>query len=56
MKTLIRADDEKYQALIELELVDFPTNCITDKDKYNYLRSNEPLDHMNMVKTYTMFL
>jgi hypothetical protein len=28
----------------------------TDAEKYNYLRSREPFDHMNMVKTYTMFL
>jgi hypothetical protein len=56
MKTLIRADDEKYKSLIQLNLVEFPTECVTDREKYDYLRSNEPFDYMNMVRTYTMFL
>lgn len=52
----MRADNEKYKALIVLNLVKFPDHVQTEQDKYDYLRMQEPFDHMNMEKTYTMFL
>ncbi len=58
----MRCDNEKYKAIIGLNYVKFddpskPESCgLTEAQKYNYLREHEPLDYMNMVKTYTMFL
>ena len=33
-----------------------PAQFKTEKEKIDYLRSLEPLDYMNIVKTYFMFL
>jgi hypothetical protein len=58
----MRCDNEKYKAIIGLNYVKFDDpnikdSCnLTEVQKYNYLREHEPLDYMNMVKTYTMFL
>lgn len=53
---LIKADDEKYSKIMELGIHSFPPGCDNDKQKMEYLRAQEPLDYMNLVKTYTMFL
>lgn len=58
----MRCDNEKYKAILALNYVKLddpskPESCgLTEAGKFNYLREHEPLDYMNMVKTYTMFL
>lgn len=56
LKTLLNVDAEKYSHLIPLNLVEFPDNCKTDEEKYNFMRLREPFDYMNLVRTYEMFL
>jgi hypothetical protein len=57
LKTLVRADHDKYKAIIGLDIItDIPENLQSDQDRYEYLRRSEPFDYMNMVKTYTLFL
>lgn len=36
--------------------VKFPDDCETDEEKIVHMRAQEPLDYLNLVKTYTMFL
>jgi hypothetical protein len=54
----LKADDEKYENLLKLNLVEFPPHIKDDDidEKCDYLRSQEPFDYMNLVRTYTMFL
>lgn len=33
-----------------------PDDLLTQKSRFEYLSTQEPLDYMNLVKTYTMFL
>ncbi len=56
LKILLKADDEKYQQIMGLGIYTFPPGFENDKLKMEYLRAQEPLDYMNLVKTYTMFL
>lgn len=51
LKTLIRADEEKYSQIASLGIYMPQGETRTES-----LRALEPLDYMNLVKTYTMFL
>jgi len=55
LRALILADTEKYKAILSLGMVDFD-NSKTDFEKLDILRDSEPLDYLNLVNTYTMFL
>jgi hypothetical protein len=57
LKTLVRADHDKYKSIIGLDIInDVPTDLESDQERFEYLRRSEPFDYMNMVKTYTLFL
>ena len=58
LRAMIRADEEKYKAILPLDMVDENqfTNCRTDKQRYEVISMQEPFDYMNLLHTYVMFL
>ena len=56
LKTLIRGDDQKYKYVCSQNLVAFPDPDASFRQKSEFLAAQEPLDYMNLVKTYTTFV
>lgn len=56
LRTLVSGDALKYRVLSSQNLVEMPEELVTIQARYDYLSTQEPLDYMNLVKTYTMFL
>jgi len=57
LKVLVRAEHEKYKYILNRDVVEVDLDVFTtDAQRFDQIRRNEPLDYMNIVKTYTMFL
>lgn len=48
LRTMIKADEEKYKAILPLGLVDL-TQESPETEKYEVLSQKEPFDYMNLL-------